>query len=347
MPRITKPFALVAVAATALALSACTTEAETGDPASTEAADPDHVTIQLDYQVRGLHAPLFVGDVEGYFEEEGIIIDDILTGTSSGDTLRLVAQGQGDFGVSDLPTLVTAQSQEADVTAIVATQQYSPLGMCAKASRFDLQTPEDLIGLNVSVQASGSTYVFYRALLAANGIDPSELTQLTVTPPYESYLVTDQVDVVPCYSDAEVPILEMAAGELSILPGAEWGYDLYGTGLFVSDEMAESNPDLVQRFTNAYLKALQSVIDDPDAAATILAESDPQRADNAELYLAQLEASIANTFTSDATDEFGLGAMTDERWQITIDTLADQGVIETSPTVEEVMTTQFITVANE
>lgn len=344
MPRITKLFAIVAVAATAFALSACTSDAaDTGDPDGTE---PDHVTIQLDYQVRGLHAPLFVGDVEGYFAEEGIVIDDILTGTSSGDTLRLVAQGQGDFGVADLPTLVTAQSQEVDVTAIVATQQYSPLGMCAKASRFDLQTPDDLRGLNVSVQASGSTYVFYQALLAANGIDASEMTQLTVTPPYESYLVTDQVDVVPCYSDAEVPILETAAGELSILPGAEWGYDLYGTGLFVSDEMAESNPDLVQRFTNAYLAALQSVIDDPGAAAAILAESDPQRADNAELYQAQLEASIADTFTSEATDESGLGAMTEERWQITIDTLAEQGVIETPPTVEQVMTTEFIEGAN-
>ncbi|WP_210505790.1 ABC transporter substrate-binding protein [Naasia sp. SYSU D00057] len=347
-----KKTAVLAAAAAVTMLAGCAGGSGSGSGSGTGAggseapADADHITIQLDYQPRGLHSPLFVADAKGFFADEGIVVDDILTGTSSGDTLRLVGQGQGDFGVSDLPTLVVARSQDIPVKALLATNQHSPLAMCTKAERFTLETPDDLKGLKVGVQASGSTYIFYKALLAANGLSQDDLTELTVTPPYESYLVTDQVDTVPCYTDAEVPILQKAAGELSILHGSDFGYDVYGTGIFTTDEMIESNPDLVQRFTNAYLKALEYTIDNPEEAAQILADSNPELSDNVALYTEQLQADIDDTFTSEDTEENGLGTMTDEVWQGTIDLLFEQGVITTEPTVDDVRDATFVDAGN-
>ncbi|SDY80848.1 ABC transporter substrate-binding protein [Herbiconiux ginsengi] len=342
MSRTTKALALTASVGLLAGLAACSSGSSGSEASSAAPADADHITIQLDYQPRGLHAPLFVADEKGFFADEGIVVDDILTGAGSGDTLRLVGQGQGDFGVADLPTLVVARSQGVPVKALAATNQTSPLAMCAKADKFTLDTPDDLKGLSVGVQASGSTYVFYKALLAANGIDASALTELSVSPPYESYLVTDQVDTVPCYTDAEVPILQEAAGDLSILLGSDWGYDTYGTGIFTSDEMIEKNPDLVQRFIDAYLKGLQYTIDNPEEAAGILAASDPQLAGNEELYTEQIQADIDNTFTSADTEADGLGTMNDETWQKTIDLLFEQKVIESEPTVTDVQDPQFV-----
>lgn len=344
---------IAAAAAALLLMTACSTG---GTPTSSDApagsdapapapAEMDHVTIQLDFQPRGLHSIFFVADELGFFEEEGIIVDDILTGTSSGETLRMVGSGQGDFGMADLPTLVVAQSQDVPVTALAAVNQVSPLAMCTLASEHTLNSPEDLRGLTVGVQASGSTYVFYKALLALNGIEQSELTELTVNPPYEQYLLTGQVDTVPCYTDAEITILEAHAGgegSLSVLLGSDWGYTNYGTGVFASDEMVQNNPDLVQRFMNAYIKALNHVMENPDEAAEILAASSPQLADNVALYTAQITVDVETTIPSEWADEHGLGTMDPEVWQSMIDMLKDQGVIERAPTVEEVMDGSFV-----
>jgi NitT/TauT family transport system substrate-binding protein len=89
-------------------------------------------------------------------------------------------------------------------------------------------------------QPSGSTYVFLTALLRANGMTMNDIQQSTVNPPYENYLLLGRVDAVPGYLDAEVPELEAKAGgpgSLSIMQGSDFGYVVYGSGLFTSESM--------------------------------------------------------------------------------------------------------------
>lgn len=340
-----------AVAAAAVLLAGCATTpaaAPSGSAGATgsaaEPVDPDHVTVQLDYTVRGNHAMFFVADELGYFEEEGIIVDAITKGTGSPDAMRIVGGGQADFGFGDLPTLATARSQGVEVTALAAVNQSTPLSMCSLSEKHTLKTPDDLKGLNIGVHPAGSTYIFWKALLAANNLTQSDVNELTVTPPYESYLLTGKVDAMICYVDAEVPELQAKAGgegSLSILHGAEWGYDVYGSGMFTSQKLIDENPELVQRFTNAYLKAFQYVIDNPDKAAEITAASSAELAGKVEVFTEQLQADIDYTFESDATDADGLGAMTTDKWQATIDVLAGQGVIEKAPATADVFDATF------
>ncbi len=318
-----------------------------GGTAAAAAADEpkDTVKVQLDYQIRGNHGMFFVAEEQGFFAEEGIEVEDIRIGTGSADAMRIVGDGQADFGFGDLPTLVTARSQGVPVVALAAVNQLTPLGMCAKNDKHQLNSPEDLKGLTFGAHTAGSTYIFYKALLAANGIDRSEITERTVTPPYENFLLQDRVDFVPCYIDAEVPELEAHAGgpgSLSILPGAENGYDVYGSGLFTNQELVDGDPDLVQRFVNAYLKAFAYVVEHPAETAQLLAESSPELEDKKDVFQAQLQADIDHTFTSESTEEHGLGAMDREKWENTITTLADQKVIETSPEVDTVYSEEFV-----
>ncbi len=116
------------------------------------------------------------------------------------------------------------------------------------------------------MQPSGSTYVFLKALLTANGMTLNDIKQSTVTPPYENYLLLGRVDAVPGYLDAEVPELEAKAGgpgSLSIMQGSDFGYTVYGSGLFTSEKMIAEHGDLVQRFVNAYMQAFADVIKNP------------------------------------------------------------------------------------
>ena len=305
----------------------------------------DQVTVQLDWVVRGNHAMFFVAQEKGYFKENGITVTAIRKGTGTPDALRLVANVNADFGFGDLPTLAVSRSQGLPVVAIAAVNQESPLAMISLAKKKPLNAPADLKGLNIGIHPAGSTYVFFKALLAANGMSEADVTKSTVSPPYENYLLLGRVDAVPGYIDAEVPELEAKAGgkgSLSIMQGSKFGWTVYGSGVFTSDKLAKEKPDLAKRFMAAYLHAFQDVIADPKAAAAIVAKAVPEYAAKQDVLAAQLQADIDGTFNSDDTKAATLGTMTEKKWQATLDVLKQQGLLKAPVETKDVYSDAFL-----
>jgi NitT/TauT family transport system substrate-binding protein len=309
----------------------------------------DKVTIQLDYVVRGNHAMFFVAKEKGYFTKNDIEVTAIQRGAGSPNTMRLVGNGNAEFGFGDLPTLAVARSQDIPVVALAAVNQHSPLAMLAIASKHKLTKPQDLKGLNVGVQPSGSTYVFLRAILAINGITFDDIKQSTVTPPYENYLLLGRVDAVPGYIDAEVPELEAKAGgpgSLSIMQGSDFGYTVYGSGLFTSEKVIAERGDLVQRFVNAYMQAFADVIQNPQEAADIIVRANPEYAPKKDVLVQQIQADIKSTFFSPDTKANGIGWMTKTNWERTTKILVDQGAMKKNIDVSAAFTDKFLSGAN-
>jgi NitT/TauT family transport system substrate-binding protein len=313
--------------------------------AGTAALAADKVNVQLDYVVRGNHAMFFVARKKGYFASEGIAIAAIQRGISSQNTLRLVGNGNAEFGFGDLPTLAVARSQEVPVVALVAVNQHSPLAMLALSNKHRLDKPTDLKGLNVGVQPSGSTYIFLKAFLATNTMTLADIRQSTVNPPYENYLLLGRVDAVPGYIDAEVPELEAKAGgpgSLAIMQGSDFGYVAYGSGLFTSEKVIAENSDLVQRFVTAYIMAFADVIRDPVEAAGILVEANPEYGSRKDVLLKQLEADVRGTFFSADTKAYGIGWMTRDGWEKTAAMLLKQGAMARAIDAETAFTDRYL-----
>ena len=309
----------------------------------------DKVTVQLDWLVRGDHAMFFVAKEKGYFAKQGIDVTAIRRGTGSPNAMRLVGNGDADFGFGDLPTLAVARSQDVPVVTLVAVNQHSPLAMIALANKFKLNKPQDLKGLNVGVQPAGSTYVFLKAFLSANGMTLDDIKQSTVNPPYENYLLLGRVDAVPGYLDAEVPELEAKAGgpgSLSILQGSDFGYVVYGSGLFTSEKMIAEHSDLVQRFVNAYVQAFADVIKNPGEAADLTIKENPEYAEKKNVLTEQLNADIKHTFFSPDTKAHGIGWMTNDIWQKTVKTLVDQNAMKQSIDAAKAFDAKYIAAAN-
>ncbi len=314
----------------------------------TAAQAADSVSVQLDYVVRGNHAMFFVAKAKGYFTKNGIEVTAIRKGTGSPNAMRLVGNGNAEFGFGDLPTLAVARSQNVPVVALAAVNQNSPLAMLALAAKHKLTKPADLKGLNIGVQPSGSTYVFLKAFLAANGMSLNDIQQSTVNPPYENYLLLGRVDAVPGYIDAEVPELEAKAGgpgSLSIMQGSDFGYTVYGSGLFTSEKVIAEKPDLVERFVKAYLQAFADVIQNPEEAADIIVQANPEYATKKDVLVGQLKADIKGTFFSPDTKTGGIGFMTTDKWAQTIKLLVDQGTMKTSIDPATAFTDKFVTAA--
>ncbi len=296
-----------------------------------QAKDP--VSVQLDWVVRGNHAPFFVAKDKGYFDAQGIDVAAIRKGTGSTDALRLVANGNADFGFSDLPTLMVGRTQGVANTALVAVNQKTPLAIISVKKNFDLQNVQQLKGANVGVHPAGSTYIFLKAALAKNGLSLNDIKQSTVAPPYENFLLLNRVNVVPGYIDAEVPELERKAGgpgSLSVLHGADLGIQSYGSGMFTSDKTVAQRPDLVRRFVAAYIKGFADVVNDPQGAAEVLIKYNPEYKDKKDMLVAQLQADLDFTFFSDDTARHGLGWINDGLWKSTAALYKEQGALAPS-----------------
>ncbi|HEX4765340.1 MAG TPA: ABC transporter substrate-binding protein [Lichenihabitans sp.] len=316
-----------------------------GGALKARAADPDKVSVQLDWVPRGDHAMFFVGKEKGFFAKHGINVTEIRKGTGSPDAMRLVANGNADFGFGDFPTLAVARSQGVPVVALSAVNQKSPLAMVSLAKTVKLTKPSDLKGLSVGIHPAGSTYIFFKSFLAANGLSEKDMTISSVAPPYESYLLLGRVQTIVGYVDAEVPELEAKAGgvgSLSIMLGADYGWKAYGSGLFGSDKMIKDKPDLVGRFVKAYTEAFDDVAAHPEEAAAITAKAAPGYAGKTDVLLAQLKADIASTFMSPDTKAHGLGWMTKETWDDTLRSLEEQSALKTKLTSDGLFTDKFL-----
>ncbi|TKI07821.1 ABC transporter substrate-binding protein [Martelella alba] len=314
-----------------------------------EARAADDVAIQLDWVVRGDHAPFFVARDKGFFTQNGIHITAIRKGSGTTDALRLVANGNADFGFGDLPTLITSRAQGVDDKALIAVNQKTPLAMISLKAKHPLTKPADLKGLNIGVHPSGSTFVFLKAFLAANGMSLNDIKQSTVSPPYESFLLMGRVDSVPGYVDAEVPELEAKAGgpgTLSILYGADYGYDAYGSGVFAADKTLAEHPDLVKRFVKAYMQGFVYTLDHPKEAVALLVKDNPEYRGKEQVLAQELAQDIQHTMLSPATKSQGLGIITADQWQKTADILMTQGVLAKDADYRSAFDASYLLAAN-
>jgi len=172
-----------------------------------------------------------------------------------------------------------------------------------------------------------------------------DIKQSTVNPPYENYLLLGRVDAVPGYIDAEVPELEAKAGgpgSLSIMQGSDFGYTVYGSGLFTSEKMIAEHGDLVQRFVNAYVQAFADVLANPTEAADIIIKDNPEYGPKKDVLVKQIEADVKGTFLSTDTKADGLGWMTKDKWEKTVKILLDQGAMKQTIKADAAFSDKFL-----
>ena len=66
-----------------------------------------------------------------------------------------------------------------------------------------------------------------------------------------------------------------------MFPYSEYLPDLFGNAVLATTELTKRNPDLVKRFREAMLKALEYTIEHPDEAAALLHQKQPETAADA------------------------------------------------------------------
>jgi PAS domain S-box-containing protein len=299
------------------------------------ASDPglaaDAVSVQLRWDHQFQFAGFYAAQWQGYYEEAGVDVALRPAFTDDGVLLRAVeevASGRAEFGIGAADILL-ARDRGADLVVLAGLFQRSGVMFYARAGT-ELLSPGDLTRLRVARRLGDLVDIELRAMLRAEGIDPSEVTPhpFRTEHGYLADLESGLVDVMPGYEIGTPYDAARRGLELVSLSPRAYGIDFYGDTLFTRRDFAEANPDLVDRFVAATLRGWDYALDHPQEIADRLAATyDP--AFPLEDFEAFLEFQIApvSELVAPYGDLVPIGHVNPQRWRLMHDQLSALGLV--------------------
>jgi NitT/TauT family transport system substrate-binding protein len=276
------------------------------------------VTFTLNWVPYGEHAPFYYGLQKGYYADEGIDLQ-IKPGSGSGTTIKAVAAGQTTFGWADTPPLLNAIATGMPVKSLGVFLQKGPASIEFLADK-NIKSIRDLKGKTVGGTPGDAMYASFPALLAANGLQPSDVTVVNMDAANKiAQLAAGQVDAIMGFFHDQGPTIENKTGKkVDHLLFADSGLNMLGLGIVASDDTLSTKKDLVGKFVRATQKSWAEAAKHPEDAAKVmvdLAENEPPR----EVLVKQLKLAITLLQLKTAGAP---GVNTEEQWSDTIDVMA-------------------------
>jgi NitT/TauT family transport system substrate-binding protein len=298
----------------------------------------DKVTLLLNWFQLADHSPFYMAMQKGYFAEEDIELE-IIRGQGSGDTAAKVDLGQADFGISDIPTVLTAISKGANLTIVGVVYDKAANNLFFYKDS-GIEEVADLAGKAIAVPAGDSHRFLWPALAKLHDVDPDSVELVNVKPEGKQGIVAARrvdgaFDLYTSY-----PIWEKALGEGQVgnLLFADQGIALYGHGYIVNSDLVEENPELIERFLRATYKGWRDTYAEREAAIDAMMAEVPGI--DREAYLANLDL-VLDLVITERSEADGLGWIQPELMQETIDITYSGGQMEKELKAEDVFTNEF------
>ncbi|MBK9923653.1 MAG: ABC transporter substrate-binding protein [Anaerolineales bacterium] len=158
------------------------------------ASQVDEVKLRLNWQPGAEHVAYYLASEKGYYKDAGMNVE-IIVGSGSGDSVKLLATGDVDFSLAAGANVIQGVSSGMPIKVIGVIYQDDPTSFTVLDGK-GITKLEDLIGKKIGVALNSSTYPEYLALLKRNGIDQSQVTEVPVNFGIEP-LLTGQIDAFP------------------------------------------------------------------------------------------------------------------------------------------------------
>ena len=224
------------------------------------------VRLPMGYIPNVQYAPFYVAVEKGYFRDEGIEIE--FDYSYETDGMALVGANNLQFTLASGEQILLARSQGLPVVYIFGWWQNYPVSVAAKADS-GIESPTDLRGKRVGVPIlAGASYVGLRAILAANGLDESDV-KLEVTGFNQvEALLSDQVDAIVVYTNNEPIQLKAMGIEVNEFRVVDYVH-LASNGIVTNETTLQENPDLVRKMASAVSRGIADTLADPEEAFEI------------------------------------------------------------------------------
>jgi len=320
------PSATSEVTATLVATESATT-------APTETPEPRQITFMAGFrpQANLPFVAVYVAEAQGFFADEGLEVN-IQHSSGQDEHLKLLLDGQIAFTTGTAAQVIRRRVDELPVRAIALFGQRGDQGFIARADS-GIDGPADFAGHTVGFKA-GVVPAELHALLATVGltVDDVELVAVGFDP---RAFIERQVDIYPVFLNNEPDTVRRAGVDINVIDPDAFGVPTLGLTYLATEATIANDPELVERFLRATLRAVAFIEDNLDAAveATLVYAdgADPEH----QRFL--LETDLAAAQRSD-----GIGRSDPEQWQALVDLLIQFEVIEQPTDVNEAFIASFV-----
>jgi NitT/TauT family transport system substrate-binding protein len=297
----------------------------------------DSVSLRLDWVVGSEHAPIFLAVEKGFFRDEGLDVK-ILAGEGSTVTVKLVGNKSNDFGYATADQALMAYAKGLPVVATAVVLQKSPSAIIFPKAKA-LGKLEDLYGKKLGTQIKSVVDKQWDAVARVNRIDRKKITEVPSDRAIAQSIAAGTIDAGVAFFFNDGLQLEAKGTPMGWMLFSDLGLPAYSTSLLVNEETLKQKPDMVRRFTRAFVKGWTYSKANPEEALALFLKANPQ-ADPTYSKL-KLPAVLSLTESED-TRKHGLGYSTRAGWEGMQKSLIDMALMDAPIDVTKVFTTEFL-----
>jgi putative hydroxymethylpyrimidine transport system substrate-binding protein len=233
------------------------------------------VRVRLDWSPWAPHAALFAAQNQGYFKDEGLKVT-LYVPPDPEATIKLVAAGQDDIGISYMTDLAFAREQGFKVVSIGVLVPH-PLNCIMTLKRSGISTPSQLKGKTIGTTGVPSDEAFLSGVLRTGGIRKDEYKLVNIGFNLAPALKTGTVDaIIGAYYPWEGINLEEDGYPVNVMMLQQYGVpDYYELVMVARQNMLSQNPALLKSFLRAAVRGQQFVAAHPEQAISILKAASP------------------------------------------------------------------------
>ncbi len=314
-----------------VALGGCSLSKPTSTPTSPA---PETITLAMGYIPNVQFAPFYVAVEKGYFTAENIEVE--FDYGMETDLLKLVGAGELRFAAASGDQVILARSQGLPVIYVLNWYRRFPVCVVSLKEK-GIKRTEDLVGKTVGIPATeGASYIGWRALLHAEGIDEAQVNLQVIGYTQVASLTEGRVDAAVCYALNEPVQLSQAGYAINVIYVADYA-NLVSNGLITNEQTIAERPELVQGLVQAVLRGLKYTIEHPDEAFAICKKFVPEIAGENEVLQKAVLLEAVEFWRGDQ-----LGYSDRAAWEESQRIMRRIGLIDTEVDVERMFTNRFV-----
>ncbi|SEW30517.1 ABC transporter substrate-binding protein [Natrinema salifodinae] len=302
-------------------------------------AGTDDVTLLLNWNLSGLHAPYVAARENGFYDEAGFTNVELESGDGSDFAANQAGLGNVEFAITSSDQLLAANANELSPIAVGIVMQRNPNVVFADRERFgELAEPAQLEGATIGsgpgmVRTMTEAYLAHHGVL--DGVDYVDTGFDTI-----QQLLTGDIDVAGGVF-GDVVDAEQQGGEIETLEVHDV-VPSYGHLIATNEAFAEENPDTVRSFLRATARGAVWAARNPDQAIDLLVDSQPELDETRANQYEKWAAMHAGYMRSETVETDGWGTSDSGPWTETYETLAAADFFEGEVDPADVWTNEYL-----
>jgi NitT/TauT family transport system substrate-binding protein len=298
----------------------------------------DKVSFGTNWVAEAEHGGFFQAVADGTYKKYGLDVT-IVPGGPNVNNRILMTSGKIEFFMSaNTLQQFDAVANNVPTVAVAAMFQKDPQVLLAHPES-NVKKIEDLKPLTLFVSREGMT-TYFQWLKSEYGFDETKVKPYTFNP---QPFLADRKSAMQGYVTSEPFAIEKEAKfKPTIVLLADNGFNTYSTLIETRKELAESKPDLVQRFVDASVIGWYNYIyGDNSAGNAMIKKLNPDMTDDLLKYSVAKMKEYGIVDSGD-TLKNGIGAMTDARMASFFDKMVKAGVVKGSLDYKSSYTLRFV-----